>query len=263
MKNQWMDHFAEQPSIDGVEFYSVTFYNHTSCELPVVTVRRPAFQRNPSSHLLFEIFTMYIKRSFADWLFLIGDAAYIDHKKLFTYFSSVIGRPRNFAQGSCVERRFYFQMFSITSGILISRETVEALLGKKEMWNVTFETGLPAEEALSQILDSIGIVVRSRRKDTFLGQRFRNPGFNRNLLEKKFDKLKHCQRPNADAGSSGVAAVCSTEITPFRELIVWAGGGRNESEKEWFLQNAEAMLRDVPESVHFVWDRLFPELCIN
>jgi hypothetical protein len=131
------------------------------------------------------------------------------------------------------------------------------------MWNVTIETGLPAEEALGQILDSVGVHARSAKKDDFLGQPFRSREFNQRLLEKRFGGLKKCEHPNANPVSSGIAAVCSTEISQFNRLVVWAGGGRNATEKEWFLRHAGAMLTDTPDFVHFTWDRLFPELCVH
>jgi hypothetical protein len=55
--------------------------------------------------------------------------------------------------------------------------------------------------------------------------------------------------------------VCSGEIIKFKDIIVWAGGGKNNTGKEWFLTHAQEMLKDLPDNVHFIWDRLFPELC--
>jgi hypothetical protein len=152
-------------------------------------------------------------------------------------------------------------MLSITSGILISRRTVEHLMGKEETWNVTIEIGLPAEEALSQILDDVSVSARWSKKDEFLGQPFRHSEFRQRLLNKKFDGLVKCQQPNTNPVNSGIATVCSTEITRVNDIVVWAGAGKNATDKEWFLKNAKDMLKDVPDHVHFVWDRLFPELC--
>jgi hypothetical protein len=265
MKTQWMDDLSRFPYVDGVEFYSVTSYEQAECQLRVVTVPRSRHRSlNPSSHLLFQTLKAFLLRSSAGWLFVINDAAYVRVPNLDAFLRSSLERQRPaavFARGSCVERRFYFQMLSITSGILISRRAVERLIDKEETWNVTIEIGLPAEEALSQILDGISVTARWSKKDDFLGQPFRHSEFRQRLLDKRFDGLVTCQRPNANSGSSGIATVCSTEFTKVNDLVVWAGAGNNATDKEWFLKNARDMLRDVPDHVHFIWDRLFPELC--
>jgi hypothetical protein len=152
-------------------------------------------------------------------------------------------------------------MLSIQSGILLTRRTVMDLIDRAEMWNVTIETGLPAEEALSQILDDVGVVAKGSRHDTFLGQPFRNWDFNDDLLQKRFEHLKTCYRPDQKPENPGIANVCSGEITRFKDIVVWAGGGKNATGKEWFLTHAAEMFRGLPDEVHFIWDRLFPELC--
>jgi hypothetical protein len=265
MKDQWMDEIATRPFIDGVEFYSILPLEHRECIFPMVTVKRSPFPRavNPSSHLVFQILAMYLKRSFSGWLFLISDAAYVHCETLCAYINASMNRgpPSPFAEGSCVERRFYFQMLSISSGILMTRGTVESLVQNEEMWNVTIETGLPADESLSQILDDVGAIPKAGKRDELLGQPFRNPEFSRNLIERSFDSLEHCEHPDDKSRVSGVAAVCSTAVTQLNRLVVWAGGGRNATEKEWFLRNARIMIENAPDFVHFTWDRLYPQLC--
>jgi hypothetical protein len=260
-----MDAISRADYVDGVEFYSTSPYEQTECDLRAIAVAAPEFRtRNPSTHLLFETLRLFLARSSAGWLFLINDAAHVRTDRLDRFFREEMagdGGRAIFARGSCVERRFYFQMLSITSGILITRSTAERLLAKDEMWNVTMEIGLPAEEALNQILDDIGVRARASKRDDFLGQPFRVPNFRQNLLNKEFSDLQQCQKPSENPEQPGVAAVCSTEITKMNELIVWAGAGRNNTDKEWFLTHAKIMLENLPDKVHFVWDRLYPALC--
>jgi hypothetical protein len=264
MKAQWIDHFAELSFVDGIEFYSIETFDNPKCGLSVVPIPRLSRKfANPSAYLLWQILRNFLERSDAGWLFLIGDAAYVKIEKLEEYLKKWMKGDiqRIWARGSCVERRYYFQMLSIQSGILITRNTVEELLVRDEMWNVTMETGIPAEEALSQILDDVGVIAKASKEDWFLGQPFRNWSFHDDLLEKRSDHLKVCERPDLKPSEAAIAAVCSGEITRFSNLIVWAGGGKNATTKEWFLTHAKEMMEGLPDNLHFIWDRLFPELC--
>jgi hypothetical protein len=264
MKRQWMDRISELPFVDGLEFYSLASSKNPNCTLPLFHVPpRARKSANPSSFLLYQILQLFLARSDADWLFLIGDAAYVNFENLKGYLREWMSHNTmySWARGSCVERRYYFQMLSIQSGILITRKTVEELLARGEMWDVTIDTGLPADEALSQVFDDVGVVAKASREDRFLGQPFRNHRFYDSLIQKKFDDLKVCERPDKKPEEPGIASVCSGEITQFKSLVSWAGGGKSEAGKEWFLEHAEEMLNGLPDSVNFIWDRLFPELC--
>jgi hypothetical protein len=266
MKSQWMDQVADWNFVDGLEFYALDVFENPKCTLPAVVVQPPLRRAaNPSAYLLFETLRFFLARSQAGWLFLIGDAAFVKTQKLEAHLKHCVNRWYHFssARGSCVERRYFFQMLSIQSGVLINRQTVEHMINHEEMWNVTIATGLPADEALSQVLDAVGVDVKGSKDDHFLGQPFRNRSFNSDLLEQSFDHLKVCKRPDGKPEKPSIASVCSSEITRFNDVIVWAGGGRDAVAKEWFLTHAQAMIDGVPDSVHFIWDRLFPELCLK
>jgi hypothetical protein len=264
MKEQWIDALLQFDYIDGIEFYSISPFHNPDCNFSPLSIPPLNFNiPNPSSHVLYHALKLFLSRSSAEYLFLINDAAYVNVPKLDDYLRSALstGRRGRWAIGGCIERRFYFQMLTITSGILLSRHTAEEVVSRDSMWNVTIETGLPSEESFSQILDDVGVTPRFSRRDEFLGQPFRNPAFNEQMLTKEFKNLRTCVRPSDNPGDSGVATVCSTAIVPWGDIIIWAGGGRTAAGKEAFLRNAKAMLEGNPADLHFTWDRLFPELC--
>jgi hypothetical protein len=267
MKRQWIDSVSQFDYIDGIEFYSVVPFQNPDCDFAPLTV--PPFRYdvpNPSSHLLFHTLRMFLERSSAEFLFVINDAAYVDIDKFDRFLResyASVSTMRSWAAGGCIERRFYFQMLTVTSGILLTRNTIQHVVERESMWNVTIETGLPSEESFSQILDDASVTPKWSRRDEFLGQPFRKQIFGEKLMTKDFGHLKQCVTPNDNPGDSGIATVCSTSIVPLKSLIVWAGGGKRPEDKERFLLNAKEMLEGNPDNLHFTWDRLYPELCTN
>ena len=261
---QWMKPLMETGIIDAIEFYSLNAWHNKACNISSITVSVKS--SGESSQFLQENLLLYLARSQAPWLFIVGDATYIHPVR----FIETIGHHldhvnpwTDFAMGNCVERRFYFQMFPIQSGILMSRNTVAKLLSQSEMWKVAIETELPAEETLSQILDAIHIPARNNHHPEFLGMPFRNRSHYEALATRNFAGLPPCTIPKSILNAeSGVSRICATDIFPIRDVVTWAGAPEDASAaKLAFLKAAHHMLDDIPNNIRFYWDRLYPTLC--
>ena len=263
---QWMRPLTVTGVPEAIEFYSLNSWHNEDCNISSITVSVDASRAGTSSQFLYKSLNLYVTRSEAPWLFLVGDATFIHTSRFLEAIGHYLERTNpwvSFAMGNCVERRFYFQMFPISSGILISRRTVMLLLSKTEMWDVAIQIGLPADEALSQILDAVSVTVRSHHRPEFLGMPFRNISHYEVLLNRNFAGLKPCAIPQSIMNArSGVSTICSSDIFPIRDIATWAGAPDDTSaSKLQFLLTAEKMLDEVPNNIRFYWDRLYPTLC--
>ena len=271
MKKQWIDEFMKRPEIDGVEIYSVNYWENKDCNLSTITIDEiPTQQINPSAFLLYKSLELFLQRSEANWLYIIGDAAYIKVERFFNFFNKTIKKIHalyeTYLLGSCVEERYFFQMLLSSSGLLASRKFVEKLLktGKDELWKVSYTVGITADEILSKMADKMSIYVPGRQTNEFLGRGWAQKEMYDMLLTKNFSSLPKCKIPheylNPGAGELGL---CTSSIVSVNDMSVWAGTRKRYISKYDFLNNAEKMLENLPPDLHYYWDRLYPTLCLK
>lgn len=267
-KKLWMNNFTQNYLVDGVEIYSFAGWYNKECNLTSINIKPPPYKMTDfSSWRLHEALKESLNRTDAGFFFIVGDAAYINTERFFQKFLSVSGRysgfSNAFASGGCIERRYFFQMFSLSSGIFLSRFMVQKILNLEWKWNVSIEIELPAEESLSQILDTAGQYILYGHIDNMIGAHWLNPEHYSYLKFKKFDKLTKCQVPesylNPEPGKNGV---CSTRINKMNDIIVWAGSINNSFQsKEDFLSNAPDFLDKLPDNIGYYWEKYLPHLC--
>ncbi|KAI5482299.1 hypothetical protein TVAGG3_0866320 [Trichomonas vaginalis G3] len=155
-------------------------------------------------------------------------------------------------------------MLLLDSGILLSRSLVQKIVDTMDdhLWQVAFQIGLPADEILSEIVETLGIIVRDRQTDEFLGRGWRSEEHYKMFLNKSFDSLPICSIPFEllRPGASQLG-LCSPRITQVNDMSVWSA--LNYQSKEDFLNTAEKMLENIPQNVCYYWDRLYPTICIK
>ena len=269
MKNQWINEFLENPRIDGIEFYSLNSWENNECNISSITINElPQQTFNPSSFLLIKSFELFLNRSNSEWLFITGDYSYIKTNRFFDYIDKVtngyIPSRDRFMLGCCVEQRYFFQMLTINSGILFSRKLIEEYVNSinDHLWNVSFDVGINADEILAQISDKIGINIPSKQTHEFLGRTWRDINHFDLLLSKSFSNLPKCNIPYEYLRPPpGELGLCAAQIYPLNELSVWSA--LSMKGKDYFLENAELMLENIPSNVSYYWDRLYPTLCIK
>ena len=271
MKQQWMDKFMERPEVDGVEVYSVNYWENKECNLSSITIDElPSQQINPSAFLLYKSLQLFLQRSEAGWLFIIGDSAYIKVDRFFDFFNKSTFRTNpereTYLLGSCVEERYFFQMLLSSSGLLLSRRFAEKLVktGNDELWNVSYRVGITADEILSKIADKINVYVPGRQTTEFLGRGWAQKEMYEMLLSKNFSALPKCKIPREYLNPApGELGLCISQIISIEKMSVWAGARKRFITKYDFLHNAERMLEDLPENLSYYWDRIYPTLCFK
>lgn len=267
MKKQWMDPFLQHPEIDGIEVYSVNAWTNEACNLSSITVPElPKQQVNPSAFLLYNSMKMFLERSDAGWLFIIGDAAYIKIPRFFEWLEMTM-RSNNplteiYMIGSCVEERYFFQMLLSSSGILLSRSYVNHLVdsGSDQLWDVSFNVGITSEEILAKISDKLGVYIPGKQTHEFVGRGFTHASHYQKLLDKDFKGLPKCIIPHMYLHPEpGELGLCSAQVFKFDDMSIWSG--LNHLSKQKFLEDAEKMMTGNPQSLGYYWDRLYLTLC--
>ncbi|OHT17136.1 hypothetical protein TRFO_12665 [Tritrichomonas foetus] len=268
MKKQWVDQLSQKRFVDGIEYYSRIHWTNPECNISTIVTPKSKYNAiNPSSWILLNSFKMFLERSNAAWLFVINDAAYMDVGKFESFFDEYKKKkmPRNniYITGSCIEQRYFFQMLLIDSGILMSRKAVQDFTASNVMntWEVTCEVGINADETLAQVGDQIYIYVRNSAENRFVGREFRNLSDFSILEKREFQHLKKCEVPDVYINNPpGEQGICSSEITPFKNIIIWAAAG-NKISKLDFLEKAPQMLKNVPDYLGYFWAQTRPQLC--
>lgn len=268
MKKQWMTPLTETDLIDSIEVYSLKYWHNTECDIKTVTVPKPKFDTlDYSTWILRSTLALFLERSNSGWLFITGDSVYVKTNEFIEYLKVKMktfdGLVTAGMYGGCVEKRYFFQMFTPESGVLISRKAVKKLVANdmNEVWDVVMEVGIHYDEALAQLSDQIGIYVQGRAQNVFLGREFRNATEQFKWLENKnFDNLIPCEVPyEYIRNAPGELGVCSSHVTRFDSIITWSGAGYlNKTE---FLEKAETFLGNNPSDLGFYWDRTNPTLC--
>lgn len=267
MKRQWMDPFLEHPQIDGVEVYSTNAWTNSECNLSSITIEEMPEQKiNPSAFLLYHSLKLFLDRSDAAWLFLIGDAAYIKIDRFFSWLETTT-RSHNaltetFLIGSCVEERYFFQMLLTSSGILLSRNYVKRLVESRsdELWDVSFKVGITSEEILSKISDKLTVYIPGKQTHELVGRGFTHKKHYQMLMDKTFDDLPKCNIPfEYLRPAAGELGLCSAQVFKFDDMSVWSG--LRHLTKKKFLETAEQMMTGNPPDLGYYWDRLYLTLC--
>lgn len=286
-KKQWIDPILKEPYVDGVEIYSRNRWFNSACNLSsIVTPKPPKIYStiNPSSWVLSNALKMFLERSDSGWLLLIGDAAFINLDKFKDFFSRFKEEKdpitTSTATGGCIDQRYFFQMFIVESGIIFSRKAIENVFRERSMktWDITYQIGLNADEALSQITTENYLFPRSKANDCFLGREFLlSDDFvslesissmyqNKKYQEENFDQIIQemiplCEIPKQYYSiNPGMQGLCSRKITPLNDLIIWSASGSNKTKFE-FLSNADRLLSNLPSSVGYFWNPDKPQLC--
>ncbi|OHT11240.1 hypothetical protein TRFO_01201 [Tritrichomonas foetus] len=267
-KRQWVDELNKKPFVDGIEYYSGKHWKNSECGILTIVTPKSVFNSpNPSPWILLSTLNMFLKRSSSNWLMLINDAAYMRVDLFESQFHKMIQQKRpdiySVAYGSCIDLRYFFQMLLFDSGVILSRKTVERLVGQeaKETWEVVCEVGIEAQEALSHLLPHAGIYVRSGSSTNFLGREFQFEIEYKRLLEKNFANLSVCNVPLIYTQNiPGECGVCTKHITRFKDVSIWSGHGKHMSKIE-FLMNADKMLKDIPDDVGWFWNPTRPKIC--
>lgn len=262
---QWISKLRQNPRIDGVELYSLVKWSSPSFDLSTIVVQNPPhFMSDPRAWQLYHILKLYMERSLSKWLFLIGDAAYINHDNFEKFITDEVllsYDPNSIMfKGSCVEPRYFFQELQISSGVLLSRETVRNIIDLDKFWNHTFEIELNPDDALGQSFCQLNACADLGIKNGFIGGGFNSDRDYNVLLSGDDSKLPPCiVADNLKNPPAGIAGNCVKFEQRFSEFISWAGAKKNL--KTQFLKNAELMVRHIKPEYGIVWDRMNPILC--
>ena len=263
MYDQWIDSLIDSELVDGIEIYSLNGWKHPKCKLSTVTVPPPPVKMyDPTSWQMLKSLEMFLERSQSNWLFLVGDAAYIRVPKFLSFMAETMRNNRgSVAKGGCVEVRYFFQMLELASGIVLSREAVEKIVALDTHWNVSIRTEMNGEQALGHALNNIRMHVPWLHTNGFVGNAFYSSKDYKILAGGEFSKLNKCfvrdELKNPPPGTSGN---CAKDSQKFRDVFSWAGGGKNNRKE--FLENAETWLSAADDSVGVIWERRNPVLCL-
>ena len=264
-KKLWMNEMLKDPHVDAIEWYSINHWTNTECNITPITVpppKQPTF--DPSSHLLYHALHNFIQRSNANFLCIIGDAAYIRVKEFINFFDErtkgIDGDFFEWAVGNCIEHRYFFRMHAIEPGIIVSRQTILQMLQKTQNWEIAISLMHHSDETFGQIIDSVGIYVPPTDTSLFLGRRWEfNEDF-QNMLIGNYSYLPDCVIPLKNfATIGGELTSCNKKITQLKKVISWAGGG--DSNKTAFLQNVERIYKNLPNNIGFYWNCRHPQIC--
>lgn len=287
-KKQWIDPILQEPYIDGVEIYSRARWFNKECNLSSIVTPKPPNEyliANPSSWVLSNALKMFLERSDSGWLLLIGDSAYIKIDLFKHFFQQFILEKdpltTSTASGGCIDQRYFFQMLIVESGIIFSRKAVENVFNERSVrtWEITYQIGLNADEALSQIATGNYLFPRSRSNDCFLGREFvssndfvilenissmyqkagsiESESFNEQIKE----MLPKCAIPDYYYNiNPGMQGLCSKRITPLNDVFIWSASGANKTKLD-FLSNADKLINNLPNSVGYFWNPDKPQLC--
>jgi hypothetical protein len=266
-KRQWIDPFLSQTIVENVEIYSLTRWSHRECELHSLAVPRPPTDFVDLSGWLFvKALEIALNRSQSAWLFVVRDSAYIRVEPFFEFFTARTKdshpNERFLMFGGCIEKRYFFQMLTVESGIFISRKLAQELLSPSimEVWSVVMSAGIQYDEALAHLSDQVGIYMKSVAVDQFLGRSWRNASHFQLLANKSFDQLPDCVVPRHYIHNApGELGLCSSRITKMNSVITWSA--TDEMDKTEFLRESEHFLNGNPDNLGFYWDRTKPTLC--
>lgn len=286
-KKQWIEPFLKEPFVDGVEIYSRSRWFNKECNLSTIVTPKPPKKyliANPSSWVLSNALKMFLERSNSGWLLLIGDSAYIKIDLFKQFFHSFILNKDPLksptASGGCIDQRYFFQMFIVESGILFSRNAIENIFNEKSLatWNITYQIGLNADEALSQITTGNYLFPRSRSNDCFLGREFVSSNDfvtlekisslyqSESTSNESFNEIIQTMLPKCEIPSyyyninPGMQGLCSKRITSLNDVFIWSASGANKTKLE-FLTNADRLISNLPNSVGYFWNPDKPQLC--
>ncbi|EAX96547.1 hypothetical protein TVAG_256870 [Trichomonas vaginalis G3] len=267
MKRQWMDPFLEHVEVDGIEVYSANAWTNKECNLSSITIPElPEQKINPGAFLLYESLKLFLERSDAGWLYIIGDAAYIKVDRFFAWLGNIMkshsALTENFIIGSCVEERYFFQMLLTSSGVLLSRAYVKRLVATRDddLWDVSMAVGITADEILAKISDKIGVYIPGKQTSDLVGRGFTDASHYKILMDKDFDNLPKCNIPQEYLRPfAGELGLCTAQIMKFNDIRVWSA--TRHLGKQKFLEDAEEMLNNNPDSLGYYWDRLYLTLC--
>ena len=261
--NQWIESFRDYSFVDGVEIYSLNGWKHPDCDLQTVTVPSPPEKmKDPSSWQLYKSFELFLERSSSDWLFLVGDATFIQHTRFLNFIKEIqsTGHHARVARGGCIEQRYFFQLLEISSGIIFSRTAIEKILDLDLHWNTSFAMELRAEEALGHAINNIDLHVPNQVANGFVGNEFFNTNDFDILKNRDFDKLSPCKiRDELYNPFPGQQGNCVKHVQKFMDIFSWAGGGKQH--KKEFLLDAEEMLEAASADVGLIWEKIKPTLC--
>lgn len=264
-KKLWIDEMLQDLSVDGIEFYSLNHWINNACNLSSITVNaKKISMQNPQTFLLYRSLHLFMQRSSAEYLCIIGDASFIRVKPFLNFFHEVTrnidGRKSLWATGNCIEERYFFKMNSLDSGIIISRKTVEELLKKKDMWNITIELAHPPGEAFAQILDAVGVSVMSTDNSFFLGRQWEKIQDFSEMIKGNYNNIPICEIPAENLISRpGLISNCNKKVTQLKKVLSWAGGGNNN--KTEFLENVKHVYDNLPNNIGFFWNCRHPQIC--
>ena len=177
-----------------------------------------------------------------------------------------------YASGSCYELRYFFQTFSISSGIFLSRKMATCMLLKTQLWDTIFQTGLPADEAFGQISAACNYYIKSFDHTQLLGRPFRNISVFNDLKQiikkhanqtKFIENLPFCIHPQSILEEHpGIASVCSYNYFPLSNLAIWSlGDNITDEQKVDFLNHAGQILENISPEINVIWDFSYPKLC--
>jgi hypothetical protein len=266
--DQWVNEMAESEYVDGIEIYSLNAWTNKECNISSITISQlPKHTINPSAFLALRSMQLALKRTDAEWFFMINDAAYINVRRFLDFFDlkkRTTDNRKTFMIGSCVEERYFFQMLLFDSGVLMSRDIVEMMADSENdhRWDVAFQTALTADEIFAEIADKNGISISSKQTHEFLGRGFRNIKDYDRLREKNFEGLPHCKIPiELLVPGPSQLGICSAQVFRMGDMSVWSA--LRGMSKMQFLEEAAAMLSALPENLGYYWDRLYPTLCLR
>ena len=263
MKRQWMEKFAAHDDVEDVVVISEKFWTMDECGVSTLTVPPPKYGTpDTSAWLLYKSFEMFLERSRSGWLFLAGDCVYVKVDEFLRFFKQGRNALSRAVVGGCVEKRYFFQMLVLESGILLDRQTVMKLIEPElaDTWHVMFEIGLPYDEALAHAADQVGLYFKGQKFNLFLGREFQNVSHFDALLTKSFTGLKPCIVPDKYLfNGPGDIGVCTPKVTLWSNLLTWSASGILS--KTQFLEESERMLYNNPSDLAFFWNGSKPALC--
>ena len=264
-KKLWMDEMIKDPHIDGIEWYSINHWTNTECQITPITFPPPKEPTlDPSSYLLYHALIAFTQRSNAEFLCIIGDAAYIRVKPFLNFFEEktkdIKGNIMMWGTGNCIEQRYFFRMHTIEPGIIVSRQTIIKMLNQKKLWDISISLMHHSDEAFGQIIDSVGIYVPPTDSSLFLGRQWEHYEDFQNMILENYSNLPKCVLSQKNLISQpGELSSCNKEITRLKEVISWAGGGG--SNKTAFLQNVERIYNHLSDDIGFFWNCRHPQIC--
>jgi hypothetical protein len=267
LKNQWMTPFLEQNWIENVDIYSLSSWKHPACDLHALFVPpSPRHYVDPSAWLFVKSLQTALNRTTSAWFYIVGDSVYIRPEPFYDFFQTRINHTNGHTQvamnGGCIEKRYFFQMFVLDSGIFMSRAAAQRLVDPErlEVWDVAMEAGIHYDEILAHLSDEIGVGLRGSSNDQFVGRTFRNVSDFDILRKKDFDTLAPCMVPREYLMlRPGELGLCSSRITKFNSVFAWSAA--HTIGKVEFLAEAEKLLAGNPDDLGYFWDLTKPKLC--